>query len=112
MMIIKWRKDETEEEPFYNLYACTDTDYEMLIGYIGWDGFTNRWILSYNIPPLHNKFIAYEYYKINEIDDVLFRALLDIQSELSKINNMCIEYCDAISDYAIDYVQGVNHNED
>ena len=112
MIIIKWRKDETEEEPFYNLYVYTDNDYEMHIGCIRWDNFTNRWILSYNIPPLHNKFIAYEYYKINEIDEVLFRALLDIQSELSKINNMCTAYCNAISDYAIDYVQGIDHNED
>lgn len=111
MMIIKWHKDETEEQPLYELYIY-ENDYKMQIGYIGWDSFSKRWILNYNIQPIKNKCKAYENYTINEINDVLFRALLDIQSDLSRINNICVECCNAISDYAIDYIQGIDHNED
>ena len=110
-MIIKWHKDETESFPFYYLYSYVD-NYEFLIGYIGWDSFRKCWLLGYHIPPIQKKCVSYKNYDITEINDVLFRAVLDIQSELSRINNMCINYCNAISDYAIDYVQGIDHNED
>ena len=112
MMIIKWRKNEVEEEPLYNLYVCTDSDYEMQIGWLGWGSLQKCWFMHYNIPRIKDKCKKYEQYTINEINDVLFRAILDIQADLSFINNMCIEYCDAISDYVIDYVQGIDHNED
>lgn len=112
MMIIKWRKDEMEEQPLYELYAYTETNYRLSIGFLGWSDFMNSWLFSYEIPSLKSKSKIYNNYTINEFNDVLFRAILDIQSELSRINNMCIEYCNAISDYVIDYIQGVDHNED
>ena len=111
MTIIKWNKDETEPFPFYYLYAYQN-NYQFLIGYIGWDSFRKRWLLGYHIPPIQKKCVSYKCYDITEVNDVLFRAVLDIQNELTKINNMCVDYCNAISDYAIDYVQGVDHNED
>ena len=110
MIIIKWQKDETEEFPFYNLYAYID-NYKFLIGYIGWDSFRKHWHLGYHIPPIQKKCISYKYYDITEVNDVLFKAVLDIQSELSRINNMCVDYCNALSDYIIDYIQGIEHNE-
>ena len=112
MMIIKWRKDETEEEPFYNLYVYTDNDYEMHIGWIGWGSLEKCWYMHYSIPRIKDKCKKYEQYAINEINDVLFRAVLDIQADLAFINNTCVDYCNAISDYIIDYVQGIDHNED
>ena len=112
MMIIKWRKDKTEEQPLYELYAYTENNYKLSIGFLGWSNFMNSWLFSYEIPPLKSKSKEYNNYTINEFNDVLFRAILDIQSELSRISNMCIEYCNAISDYVIDYIQGVDHNED
>ena len=112
MTIIKWRKDETENKPFYFLYIYTDAGYNMQIGRLGWDRAEQCWYLHYNIPRIKDKCKKYEQYNINEINDVLFRAVLDIQADLSYINNMCADYCNAISDYVIDYVQGVDHNED
>ena len=112
MIIIKWRKDEMEDLPLYELYACMGNNHKMTIGYLGWNGFTNCWILSYHIPRIQEKSKKYDNYTIDEINDVLFRAVLDIQSDLSFINNMCVDYCNAISDYIIDYVQGIDHNED
>ena len=112
MMIIKWCKDETEEEPFYNLYIYTDNDYKMHIGWIGWGNLEKCWYMHYSIPRIKDKSKKYEQYTINEINDVLFKAVLDIQADLAFINNMCVDYCNAISDYIIDYVQGIDHNED
>ena len=112
MMIIKWRKDETEDSPVYQLYAYTESDYKMQIGWIFWDESDQSWYMNYNIPRcVQNKYRKYNQYTIEEINDVLFRAVLDIQSDLSFINNMCVDYCNAISDYVIDYVQGIDHNE-
>lgn len=112
MIIIKWRKDEIEELPLYELYAYTNNNYKTIIGYLGWNDFSKCWILNYHIPRIQEKIKKYNNYNINEVNDVLFRAVLDIQSDLSFINNMCVDYCNAISDYAIDYVQGIDHNED
>lgn len=112
MIIIKWHKDETEEEPLYELYAYTENDYKIQIGILGWVGFKNSWMLSYQIPRIQNRCIKYENYTIDEVNDVLFRAILDIQSDLAKINNICINYCNAISDYVIDYITGVEQDED
>ena len=110
MMIIKWKKDELEEEPLYDLYIFVgDNNYKMHIGKLGWGSSEQCWFMWYSIPPLKDK---YKNYNQHEINDVLFRAVLDIQSDLSQITNMCIEYCNAISDYVIDYVQGIDHNED
>ena len=111
MIVIKWRKDETEDYPFYGLYVCTNTDCEMQIGWIGWEDLQQCWFLHYSIPRIKDEYKKYEQYTIDEINDVLFRAVLDIQSDLSFINNMCVDYCNAISDYVIDYVQGIDHNE-
>ena len=118
MTIIKWRKadrmgeNEKIEIPFYKLYAYTDKGYGMEIGYIKWDEQSECWIVNYNIPPFKNRFRTYENYKINDINEVFYRALLDIQFDLARINNMCVDYCNAISDYIIDYIQGIDHNED
>ena len=112
MIVIKWRKDETENYPFYELYVCMSNNYKMTIGYLGWDVLTDCWTLTYRIPRIQENIKEYNNYTIDEINDVLFRAVLDIQSDLSFINNMCVDYCNAISDYIIDYVQGINHNED
>ena len=111
MTVIKWRRDETEDEPLYFLYVCTNSDYEMQIGLLGWNNMEKCWYFHYGIPRIKDKHKKYEQYNINEINDVLFRAVLDIQSDLSFINNMCVDYCNAISDYVIDYVQGIDHNE-
>lgn len=112
MIVIKWQKNKTKESPLYELYACIGNNYKMTIGYLGWNSFVNCWILSYHIPRIQEKIKRYDNYTIDEINDVLFRAVLDIQSDLSFINNMCVDYCNAISDYVIDYVQGIDHNED
>lgn len=113
MMIIKWHRDKTEELPLYELYAYIGDKHKTTIGYLGWNSFTQCWILNYYIPCIQEtKSKKYDNYTIEEINDVLFRAILDIQKDLSFINNMCVDYCNAISDYIIDYVQGIDHNED
>ena len=111
MIVIKWRKDETRNYPSYFLYAYIDSDYAIQIGWVAWSSTEHHWYFRYNIPRIKDKHKIYEQYTINEINDVLFRAVLDIQSDLSFINNMCVDYCNAISDYVIDYVQGIDHNE-
>jgi hypothetical protein len=111
IMTIKWVKDKTEEEPVYKLYVYTTNNLKQLIGYLGWSDFMNSWIFSYQIPPIEHKCKKYTNYTINEIEDVFFRAILDIQADLSRINNMCVNYCNAISDYIIDYITGVEQNE-
>lgn len=111
MIIIKWRKDETEEEPFYNLYVCTDNNNEIQIGWLGWGNLEKSWYMHYSIPRIKDKYKKYKQYTKEEVNDVLFRVILDMQADLSYINNMCVNYCNAISDYVIDYVQGIDHNE-
>ena len=117
MIVIKWRKikgrkGETKDLPLYELYVCMNNNHKMTIGHLGWNNLSSCWVFNYRIPRIQENNKKYENYTIDETNDVLFRAVLDIQSDLSFINNMCVEYCNAISDYAIDYVQGVDHNED
>ena len=111
MLIIKWREHKIDDEPFYILYTYTDTNYEMQIAWLSWDNIDQCWYMNYKIPRIKDKWKKYEQYTEKEVNDVLFRAILDIQSDLSFINNMCVDYCNAISDYVIDYVQGIDHNE-
>lgn len=112
-IILKWKQDVdvANEEPLYRLYVYMDNNYKQLIGYLGWCNTIKGWIFSYQIPPIQHKCIEYTNYNINEINDVLFKAILDIQMDLSKIDNICKSYCNAISDYIIDYTMGVNQDE-
>ena len=112
MIVIKWEKDENVYtfDEYYDLFAYTENNKKIHIAILYWSN--NRWIMSDYIPYLKSETKWYENYTINEVNDVLFRAVLDIQSDLSRINNMCVDYCNAISDYVIDYVQGIDHNED
>ena len=112
MIVIKWRKDQTEDDLFYGLYICNDANYDMPIGCLGWEESDECWYMHYSIPRLKDKCKKYTTYTREDVNDVLFRVILDIQSDLSYINNMCVDYCNAISDYIIDYVQGIDHNED
>ena len=50
MMIIKWRRDETEELPLYELYAYIGDKHKTTIGYLGWNGFTQCWRRRLGIP--------------------------------------------------------------
>lgn len=112
MLIIKWKQDKEKIDPVYYLYICTENNIEELIGWVGWDDINKYWIANYEIPSLKSISKKYESYNINEVNDVLFRMILDVQNSLVKINNMCVNYCNAISDYIIDYIQGIDHNED
>ena len=111
MTIIKWQQDKDEEYPSYELYVYVDT-IKMQIGWLYWNELEKSWYMRYSIPRIINKFKKHEEYTINEVNDVLVRVVLDIQADLSFINNMCVDYCNAISDYAIDYIMGIDHNED
>ena len=111
MTIIKWEKDNTEEYPLYELYVYADA-IKMQIGWLYWNNLEQTWHMRYSIPRIMDKCKRYENYTLKEVNDVLFKVVLDIQADLSFINNMCVDYCNAISDYVIDYVQGINHNED
>ena len=112
MIVIKWNKiDKDDFDLGYELDIYNDNK-PIEIGFIWWCEEKECWFLHFDDPIIKGFVRQYNQYNKTEINDVLFRAVLDIQNELSKINNTCVDYCNAISDYAIDYVQGINHNED
>lgn len=108
MIVIKWEKDNYEEI-LYDLYVYTENNKKIHIAMLYWDD--NHWTLVQEIPRLKPKTRWYENYTINELNDVLFRAVLDIQANLNEIFYICHDYNEAISDYIIDYIQGIDHNE-
>ena len=107
MVVIKWEKDNTCDYEFYDLYAYTNHS-KKIIAYLYW--FENRWIMVHQIPKLKIK-RQYDNYSIEEVNNVLFKAILDIQSDLNKISHICNDYLDAIFDYITDYIQGIDYNE-
>ena len=108
MIVIKWEKDNYDYE-FYDLYAYTDNNKRFHIARLYWDD--THWTMIHETPRLKPKTRWYENYNVNQLNEVLFRAILDIQSDLNEVFYMCYDYNDAISDYIIDYIQGIDHNE-
>ena len=112
MIIIRWNKmDEEGFDLGYELDIYKNNE-PVEVGFIWWCEGKECWFLHFNDPNFKGFARQYKQYDKTEINDVLFRAVLDIQSELTRINNICIDYCNAISDYSIDYIQGIDHNED
>ena len=110
MLIIKWEKDDYDEELLYDLYAYTETNKKIHIAMLYWNNINKYWVMEHEFPQLKPKTRQYNY-NINDLNDVLFKAILDIQSDLKEIFYMCNDYNEAVSDYIIDYIQGVNQNE-
>ena len=109
MIVIKWEKDNYDYE-FYDLYAYTDDGKKHHIAKLYWD--INHWVMVHETHRLKPKTRWYENYSVNQLNEVLFRAILDIQADLNEVFYMCHDYSDSISDYIIDYIQGMNYNED
>lgn len=110
MIVIKWEKDDEEYE-YYDLFTYTSKNEKVRIAYLYWSDVYKHWVLVTTIPKIKPKTRWYDNYNVNQLNEVFFRAVLDIQSDLNEIFYMCNDYNDAIHDYIIDYIQGINHNE-
>ena len=107
-MNLKWI--EVQDEVFDIYYSLMD-NYDTEIAYMYF--YENCWSLIPTLPILQDglgkKF--YRDYKEDEILEVQFHAVLDIQAELCKIGYLCFDYSNAISDYVTKYLEALN-NED
>lgn len=108
MMIIKWEKDEYEEMLF-DLYGYLADNTKIHLAMLYWDNMRKCWILSYELPRLKSKSRKYNNYGIDELNDVLFNAILDIQTDLNGIICMCRNYKEAFSNCIINYIQGMDY---
>ena len=73
--------------------------------------FDKHWSLS---PMLYKDLVPkkiYFNYKETDVEEVEFRASLDIMSALNKIGNECFDYCNAISDYVEIYLKKINKED-
>lgn len=67
--------------------------------------YDNEWAL---IPYIYSDIIGKRYYREydeNEISAIQFHVTLEIMAKLEKIGNECFDYCNAISDYVVEYLE-------
>lgn len=109
-MKLKWI--EINDNYLGNYFSLRDS-YDKEIAYIWY--FDKHWSLT---PTLYKDLLPkkiYFDYKETDVEEVEFRAILDIMSALNKIGNECFEYSNAISDYVKEYLEKFNKentNED
>lgn len=107
-MNLKWiEKDDEVLDRYYSLRDNHDNEIAYMWFYDGcWSLIPTLSILQ---EILGKKF--YRTYEENEIKKVEFHAILDIQSALNEIGNICFNYSNDISDYITKYLKELN-NED
>lgn len=107
-MKIEWEKDE--EELLYELYFYNDNNEDKYqIAYIYWNEFQKAWYLHYrefyvSTPKGVHK---YDMYDKDEINEVLLRAILDIQQDIAEIFYLYSNYLDVFSVYITDYIRNL-----
>lgn len=101
-MNLKWI--EVQDEVFDTYYSLRD-NYDSELAYMYF--YENCWslipTLSILKDTLGKKF--YRDYKKDDISEVQFHAVLDIQGELCGIGYLCFDYSNAISDYVAKYLE-------
>lgn len=105
MMKLKWEKMKEDELFGDNAYSLRDENNIELV-WIYYDA--DRWVVCFtDCTPIKEV----KHYKINEndLEDVKFRAILELQYELEKKAKEYFEYCDCISEMVIEYLQGLNN---
>lgn len=106
-MNLKWK--EVEEDELFNskIWSLIDDNNKELI-WIYYNDDAKRWVVCFtsNTPIKEAK-----HYRLNkeDIEDVKFRAILELQYEFDKKAREYFEYCDCISEMFIEYIQGLNN---
>lgn len=107
-MTLKWiKKNDEALKKYYSLRDDKNNELAYMYFHDGCWSFVPTCHILQEI--LGKKF--YRIYTEKEIKDAQFHAMLDIQSKLNILANICVNYSNAISDYVTKYLEEFN-NED
>ena len=107
-MKMKWIK--IEDEYLCDIYYSLECD-GVEIADLWYDYYSSKWFLNPRIFQGCIEKRSYKEYTIEEIEDVQFRAILDLQASFNKIGYECFEYSNAITDYVEIYLQKIMEEE-
>ena len=102
-MKLEW--EEIEDEAFNGTIYSLKNDNNKELIWLYYD--TNRWVICFtDYTPIKE----IRHYRLNEDDlkDAKFRAILELQYEFDKKAREYFEYCDCISEMAIEHLQDLN----
>lgn len=106
-MKLKWKKIEDEYlcDVFYTLEYQNSKDETEDIVDLWFDYYSKKWCFSAKI---FNNMIPKKYYKeyaLKDVEEVQFRAVLDLQAELNKIMYDSYDISNEISNYVALYLE-------
>lgn len=111
---MNWKKIEDEYlcDVYYTLeYQNQDGDIEEIVD-LWFDYYAQKWYFNAKI---FNDLIPKRFYKeygLKDVEEVQFRAVLDLQAELNKIMYKAYNISEEISNYISLYLENNMHNKE
>ena len=109
---LRWVEDDDcfVDSIVYSLKDVTDKDNIIELAWFFFDTNLNKWVVHFILKNDITKY--YREYNKDDVEQVKFRVMLDLQSEFNKIGNMAFSYSDCIADMVTKYLEKeLNKNE-
>lgn len=100
-MKMNWVK--IEDEFLCDIYYSLKYE-DLELADLWYDYYSEKWFLNPRIFQGYIEKKSYKEYNIEQVEDVQFRAILDLQAGFNKVGYECFKYSNAITDYVEKYL--------